>query len=99
MEPHELGRLEFEPVDSSRFPSVGLARSTLSMGDSAPAVLNAANEVAVDAFLEGRIPFPAIVSSTEKVLESHDPGPISSLEDALQYDAWGRRRARELLRV
>lgn len=99
LEPHELGRLDFEPVDSSRFPSVGLARSTLSMGDSAPAVLNAANEVAVHAFLEGKIPFPAIVSSTEKVLESHDPGPIASLEDALQYDAWGRRRARELLRV
>jgi 1-deoxy-D-xylulose-5-phosphate reductoisomerase len=99
LEPHELGRLDFEPVDSSRFPSVRLARSTLSMGDSAPAVLNAANEVAVHAFLEGKIPFPAIVSSTEKVLESHDPGPIASLEDALQYDAWGRRRARELLRV
>ena len=99
LEPHQLGRLEFEPVDSNRFPSVDLARSTLSMGDSAPAVLNAANEVAVGAFLEGKIPFPTIVSSAEKVLESHDPGPIASLEDALQYDAWGRRRTRELLEL
>jgi 1-deoxy-D-xylulose-5-phosphate reductoisomerase len=99
LEPHQLGRLEFEPVDSSRFPSVDLARSTLSMGDSAPAVLNAANEVAVHAFLEGKIPFPAIVSSAKKVLESHDPGPITSLEDALEFDAWGRMRAREQLGV
>ena len=99
LEPHQLGRLEFEPVDSNHFPSVDLARSTLSMGDSAPAVLNAANEVAVGAFLEGKIPFPTIVSSAEKVLESHDPGPIASLEDALQYDAWGRRRTRELLEL
>ena len=99
LEPHQLGRLEFEPVDARRFPSVDLARATLSMGDSAPAVLNAANEVAVGAFLEGKILFPAIVSSAEKVLESHEPGPIASLEDALQYDAWGRRRTRELLEL
>ena len=99
LEPHQLGRLEFEPVDARRFPSIDLARATLSMGDSAPAVLNAANEVAVGAFLEGKIPFPVIVSSAEKVLESHDPGPIASLEDALQYDAWGRRRTRELLEL
>ena len=99
LEPHQMGRLEFEPLDSKRFPSVDLARSTLSMGDSAPAVLNAANEVAVNAFLEGRIPFPAIVSSVEKVLETHDPGPITSLDDALRFDAWGRMRARELLGV
>jgi len=99
LEPHQLGRLEFEPVDNHRFPSVDLARGTLSMGDSAPAVLNAANEVAVHAFLEGRIPFPAIVSTVEQVLDHHDPGPITSLDDALQYDAWGRQRARELLEL
>ncbi len=99
LEPHQLGRLEFEPVDARRFPSVDLARATLSMGDSAPAVLNAANEVAVRGFLEGRIPFPAIVATAERVLDSHEPGPITSLDDALQYDAWGRARARELLEL
>jgi len=99
LEPHQLGRLEFEPVDAQRFPSVDLARATLSMGDSAPAVLNAANEVAVRGFLEGRIPFPAIVATAERVLESCEPGPITSLDDALQYDAWGRARARELLEL
>jgi 1-deoxy-D-xylulose-5-phosphate reductoisomerase len=97
LEPHQLGCLEFEPVDARRFPSVDLARATLSMGDSAPAVLNAANEVAVHAFLEGRIPFPAIVATAERVLDSCEPGSITGLEDALRYDAWGRSRARELL--
>ena len=97
LEPHQLGRLEFEPVDNDRFPSIDLARRTLSMGDSAPAVLNAANEVAVHAFLEQRISFPTIVSTVEQVLEVHDAGPISSLDDALGYDAWGRRQARELI--
>jgi 1-deoxy-D-xylulose-5-phosphate reductoisomerase len=99
LEPHQLGRLEFEPVDARRFPSIDLARATLSMGDSAPAVLNAANEVAVRGFLEGRIPFPAIVATAERVLDSYEPGPITSLDDALQYDAWGRARARELLEL
>jgi len=99
LEPHQLGRLEFEPVDSQRFPSVDLARETLAMGDSAPAVLNAANEVAVHAFLEGQIPFPAIVSTVERVLGAHDAGPITSLDDALQFDTWGRERARELLEL
>jgi 1-deoxy-D-xylulose-5-phosphate reductoisomerase len=99
LEPHQLGRLEFEMVDTERFPSVDLARATLSMGDSAPAVLNAANEVAVHAFLAGRIPFPSIVSTAERVLGAHDAGPITSLDDALQFDAWGRERARELLKL
>jgi len=99
LEPHQLGRLDFEPVDNQRFPSVDLARRTLSSGDSAPAVLNGANEVAVHAFLDGRIPFPAIVSTVEQVLGLHDPGPITSLDAALQYDAWGRQRARELLEL
>ena len=99
LEPHQLGRLDFEPVDAQRFPSVDLARATLSMGDSAPAVLNAANEVAVGAFLEGKIPFPAIVSTTQQVLRSHDPGPITCLDDALGYDAWGRKQAREVLEL
>ena len=99
LEPHQLGRLEFEPVDARRFPSIDLARATLSMGDSAPAVLNAANEVAVRGFLEGRIPFPAIVATVERVLDLYEPGTITCLDDALQYDAWGRARALELLEL
>lgn len=97
LEPQQFGSLEFEPVDKHRFPSIDLARRTLSLGHSAPAILNAANEVAVAVFLEGRIPFPAIVTTVEQVLGLHAPGPITSMEDALQYDAWGRQRARELL--
>ena len=99
MEPHLLGCLEFEPLDSGRFPSVELARASLSMGDSAPAVLNAANEVAVRAFLDGRIPFPGIVSTVERVLQSHSPGPITNLDEALMHDASARRQARQLLEL
>ena len=88
-----LGRLDFEPLDTERFRSVGLARQAVAAGGSAPAVLNAANEVAVYAFLEERIPFPAIVETVEGVLDGHAPSAIESLEDALEWDAWGRRQA------
>ncbi|MEE8138573.1 MAG: hypothetical protein V3T81_06860 [Thermoanaerobaculia bacterium] len=97
LEPQELGRLEFEPVDCERFPSVALARRALALGGSAPGVLNGANEVAVHAFLDGSIPFPAIVAKVEEVLESHRAAPVEGLEDALGWDAWGSRRAREVL--
>ena len=53
--PSNSGRLEFEPLDHEKFPAVDLAREALAMGDSGPAVLNAANEIAVHAFLEDRI--------------------------------------------
>jgi len=61
-------------------------------------VLNAANEVAVQAFLAERIPFPAIVSTTEEVLNAHEPAPITSMDDALGWDRWGRARAEEVVR-
>ena len=93
----ELPALSFQPVDARRFPSVELARRALAAGESAPAVLNAANEVAVEAFLAGRAPFPAILETVEEVLGAHTAGAIDTLEDALAWDEWGRRRARELL--
>jgi 1-deoxy-D-xylulose-5-phosphate reductoisomerase len=72
---------------------VGLARGALAAGESAPAVFNAANEVAVEAFLAERIPFPGIVETIEAVLEAHAPRPVESLDEALGWDAWGRREA------
>ncbi len=63
------------------------------MGDSGPAVLNGANEVAVRAFLEGRLPFVDIVRLAAEVLRSHQPAKITLLEDALGWDRWGRERA------
>ncbi len=97
LEPEELGRLDFEPLDRVRFPAVDLAREAMSMGDSGPAVMNAANEIAVHAFLEDRLSFVGIVPLVREVLRSHEPTTVCSLEDALAWDAWGRKRAQELL--
>ena len=97
LEPEELGRLEFEPLDHQKFPAVDLAREALAMGDSGPAVLNAANEVAVHAFLEDRIPFVRIVPLVREVLRAHEPASVSSLEGALEWDRWGRDKTVELL--
>ena len=97
LDPGALGSLDFEPLDGERFRSVGLARQAVTVGGSAPAVLNAANEVAVYAFLEERIPFPAIVETVARVLDKHSPAAVESLEDALEWDVWGRRQAQASL--
>jgi 1-deoxy-D-xylulose-5-phosphate reductoisomerase len=93
-----LGSLEFEPLDEQRFPAIQLARQALAAGDSAPAVLNAANEVGVAAFLAGEMPFRGIVALVRRTLDDHRPAPVSVLDDALAWDHWGRERARELHR-
>jgi 1-deoxy-D-xylulose-5-phosphate reductoisomerase len=90
-----MGRLDFEPLDEERFRSVRLARHAAAAGGSAAAVLNAANEVAVYAFLAEQLRFPEIVETVEAVLDAHEVVPVESLADALDCDAWGRRRARE----
>jgi 1-deoxy-D-xylulose-5-phosphate reductoisomerase len=88
-----LGKLELHPVDGAKFPTIELARAALLAGDSAPAVLNGANEVAVGAFLAGATSFPAIAATVAAVLEEHSPCAVGSLDDALAWDAWGRERA------
>jgi 1-deoxy-D-xylulose-5-phosphate reductoisomerase len=95
--PAELGRLEFHPVDGARFPTVDLARAALAVGDSAPAVLNGANEVAVAAFLRGAAPFPAIAATVAEVLAGHAAAAVGGIDEALAWDDWGRSRATELL--
>ena len=92
-----FARLDFEPLDDRRFPSVALARRALEMGDSAPAVFNAANEEAVGAFLAGEIAFPEIVGTVERVLDRHRAVALESLDEALSWDRWGRDTARDLL--
>ena len=78
-----VARLDFEPPDLERFPSLRLARHTLEAGGAAPIVLNAANEVAVAAFLSGQIRFPAIAGIVEEALQRcHFAGP-ASIEDVL----------------
>ena len=96
-----LGSLTFEAPDEKRFPALGLARRTLQLGGTAGAILNAANEVAVEAFLERRISFPAIAELAGGVLEEaerlgqvHEP---QSLDDVVEVDRESRALARGLL--
>lgn len=92
----KIKNLTFEPPDLAKFPSLKLAYAALEAGGSATAALNAANEVAVGAFLERRIAFTAIPEIVEKTLELCELSPIKTLADALNIDKWARARAREI---
>ena len=89
------GPLTFEPPDPDRFPALRLARAALEQGGAAPVVLNAANEVAVAAFLERRIGFPEITQSIERALAAEPPAELGSIEECVEVDARTRRRVRE----
>jgi 1-deoxy-D-xylulose-5-phosphate reductoisomerase len=88
-----LGSLGFEAPDRRQFPCLGLAEAAARSGGTAPAALNAANEVAVAAFLEGRLNFTAIAEVIERVLERQPARPVDALEDVLAADADARRAA------
>ena len=92
-----LGQLQFELPDTQRFPCLRLARAALAAGGTATTVLNAANEVAVEAFLEGRIGFTTIPVVIEASLESEPGVPATCLEDVLAADASARACARRQL--
>jgi 1-deoxy-D-xylulose-5-phosphate reductoisomerase len=92
----ELSGLEFHPLDESRFPSVRLARQAAAAGGGHPAVLNAANEQAVSAFLAGQIPFSGIVRAVARALDAF-PGGGDSLADILEADRWARAHVIENL--
>jgi len=87
------GPLAFEAPDLDRFPCLKLARTAAASGGAAPVVLNAANEVAVGAFLEGRLNFTGIAAVIEGVLEQGAPNASVGLEGILAVDAWARRQA------
>jgi 1-deoxy-D-xylulose-5-phosphate reductoisomerase len=89
----ELGSLELRPLEAGRFPAVGLAREAAGRGSGYPAVLNAANEEAVSAFLAGQISFGAIVRGVEDALEAW-PGGASSLPEILDADRFARAHFR-----
>ncbi len=90
----ELSGLEFHDLDEARFPSVRLAREAAAKGGGHPAVLNAANEEAVNAFLAREVPFSAVVPTVERALAAFS-GSGSSLEDVLEADRWARAEVRE----
>ena len=94
-DPVEAGALTFEPVRPELYPAYALGRAAGEQGGTAPAAFNAANEVAVQLFLEGRIRFGKIAETIERVLAAPWPSSARSLEDVLSADAAARRLARE----
>jgi 1-deoxy-D-xylulose-5-phosphate reductoisomerase len=88
-----IGRLEFEAPDLDRFPALGLAMAAMAAGGARPAVLNAANEVAVAAFLDGRIGFLEIAAIVDKVLSAYDPPAPRLIEEVFVIDQEARRQA------
>ena len=89
----KLGTLTFEEPDQDRFPALGLARRAGEVGGTLPAVFNAANEVAVDAFLAGRLSFPGITELVTRVMHQHRVVEHPSLEQILEADRDARRNA------
>ena len=89
-------KLEFAPPDEIRFPALRLAREALQEGGGAPTILNAANEIAVAAFLQRRIGFLGIASVVEAVLSRMGPRPADTLEQVVELDAQARRCAGEM---
>jgi 1-deoxy-D-xylulose-5-phosphate reductoisomerase len=89
----KVGPLEFFPPDRDKFPCLDLAGAAARVGGSLPVVLNAANEVAVAAFLEGRIRFPDIARVIAEVMEAHSVRPLHALDDVTAIDADTRRAA------
>jgi len=94
-DPVAAGSLTFEPVRPDLYPAYGLGRAAAVAGGTAPAAFNAANEVAVELFLEGRIRFGRIAETIARVLDAHRPGDAGSLAAVLATDAEARRLARE----
>jgi 1-deoxy-D-xylulose-5-phosphate reductoisomerase len=88
-----LGALTFEAPDLKRFPCLGFAYRALRAGGASSAVLNAANEVAVEAFLEQRLPFVRIAPTIERVLDEYQPAAPSAVEEVLEIDSQARRCA------
>ena len=92
----QVGALTFFDPDHDRFPCLGLGYEALRVGGTMPAVLNAANEVAVQAFLNRKIGFLGIAETIRRTMDAHRPVALSTLENALETDAWARAKAGEV---
>jgi 1-deoxy-D-xylulose-5-phosphate reductoisomerase len=97
LEMTDHGELNFLSVDKHRYPALDLAYDALKQGGTMPAVLNAANEIAVEAFLAGQIGFREIHRIIEKTMHAHSPQPARNVEDILEIDRWARERAAGLV--
>ncbi|PLX85092.1 MAG: 1-deoxy-D-xylulose-5-phosphate reductoisomerase [Desulfuromonas sp.] len=94
-----VGTLTFDQPDTERFACLSLAYQALESGGTAPAVVNAANEVAVEAFLEGRVAFLQIPEVIRAALDRHRSEPLDSIEAAQRADRWGRAEARRIIQT
>ncbi|MFC1580112.1 1-deoxy-D-xylulose-5-phosphate reductoisomerase [Thermodesulfobacteriota bacterium] len=92
----EIGKLSFSKPDLKKFKCLELALRSVEIGDSMPAVLNGANEVAVESFLQGEIGFLQIPELIEKTMEAHTPFAMDGIEGVLEADAWARDEANTL---
>jgi 1-deoxy-D-xylulose-5-phosphate reductoisomerase len=89
----------FEPLDDEAFPAVALAKAVGRAGRTFPAVYNAANEQAVDAFHEGRLPFLGIVDTIARVVDVHEPPSALTVASLAEAEAWARREADRLISI
>jgi 1-deoxy-D-xylulose-5-phosphate reductoisomerase len=95
----KIGKLTFFPPDTEKFPCLQLAYDALAGGAGLPATLNAANEVAVHAFLNNQIAFLDIPKVIEETMTAYSPKPLSTIEDVLDVDQWARRTAEEIMKT
>lgn len=95
----KIGKLTFFPPDTEKFPCLQLAYDALAGGAGLPATLNAANEVAVHAFLNNQIAFLDIPKVIEETMAAYCPTPLSTIEDVLGVDQWARRTAEEVMKT
>ena len=93
----KTGNLEFFKPDIKKFPCLGIAYAAGLCGGTAPAVLNAADEVAVSAFMENKIRFMDLPEIIEKILARHDSIKDPSLDDILQVDLWARKETNKII--
>ena len=93
----EIGPLSFEPCDSERFRCLDLALRAAEAGGSMPAVMNGANEIAVEAFLSGRIGFLQIPMLIARTMDAHEPFQIADIESVMEADKWARLKGNEIL--
>jgi 1-deoxy-D-xylulose-5-phosphate reductoisomerase len=93
----KTGNLEFFKPDIKKFPCLGIAYAAGLCGGTAPAVLNAADEVAVSAFMENKISFIDLPEIIEKILARHDSMNDPSLDDILQADRWARKETKKII--
>jgi len=93
LELERVGALTFERPDMDRFPCLRLAYEALAAGGTMPAVANAANEVAVERFLAGAIPFTRIPEIIEAAMRAHEPRPYETIDELAEVDRWAREHA------